>query len=134
MIKDKLYAFDPVIYPRKLWILYRPSLETINKYFVLKDGSEYLKEDYDDLIDTSNGELTSVIYREGELYGGLIIFNKKPTLGVILHESIHFCDYLYEEIGALSQSFSNKNEPYAYLAEWVGNCIESILNDKIKWK
>ena len=134
MIKDKLYSFDPVIYPRKLWILYRPSLETINKYFVLKDRSEYTKEDYDDLTGTSKGELSSVIYKDGELYGGLIIFTLKPTIGTITHECMHFCDYLYEEIGALSQSFSNKNEPYAYLAEWVGNCIEYILNDKIKWK
>ena len=134
MIKDKLYSFDPVIYPRKLWILYRPSLATINKYFELKEGEAYSQNDYDYLMDKANGEVAPVVSKDQSLYGGLIIFKSKPSLGVILHESIHFCDYLYEEIGALSQSFSNKNEPYAYLAEWVGNCIESILNDKIKWK
>ena len=134
MIKDKLYSFDPVIYPRKLWILYRPSLATINKYFLSKDGSEYSEEGCDDPTNPTNGEVAAVRHRDSGFYGGLIILRKKPSLELIFHEGIHFCDYLYEEIGALSQSYSNKNEPYAYLAGWVGGCFESILNDKIKWK
>lgn len=104
MIKDKLYSFDPVIYPRKLWILYRPSLATINKYFELKDGEAYSQNDYDYLMNKANGEVVPVVSKDQSLYGGLIIFKSKPSLGVILHESIHFCDYLYEEIGALSHS------------------------------
>ena len=126
MIKNKIYEFDLQIYPRKLWVLYNPSYHTIAENF-LQDGKPMEFEQYEDLKNTSKGFTSCVIRKEDSECGVIISFFKKPDISTICHESVHFADCVYEELGMVSQNFSQGNEPYAYLAGWASGCIESIL-------
>ena len=127
MKKNKLYEFNPQIYPRKLWVLFKPSYETINKLFH-QDGKPLPFEQFDKMSRCQqNGSTMSVVSRETNDIGVVIIFWSKPKISTISHESVHACDYIFDELGMCTQSFEETNEPYAYLVGWVSGCIELVI-------
>ena len=126
MIKNKLYEFDPQVYPRKLWVLYNPSYHTMAENF-LQNEEEISFEQYSSLKHADNGFTASVMNKNDLSLGVLIVLFKKPSINTISHECVHFADCVYEELGITSQNYSEGNEPYAYLVGWASGCIESIL-------
>jgi hypothetical protein len=125
-----IYEFHPVIYPRLVWITIGAPIDFIKERFniVKPADEEYLKSNIH-LSDFATG--IKVVEIKTRNQGILMIFrDKKFGIGQIAHESVHIADYIFDEIGAYAQDFEDKNEPYAYLVEWIANCIEKVKLNK----
>lgn len=113
MESDKIFEYDPVIYPLKLWIYIGEEFSKLNNKF--DEPIEPLDEDED-----------AVTYeiKQGENSGILILFRNRSvmTTQIIAHESSHAAmfifDYINSEISTIAQ------EPFAYLLGWVAKCCE----------
>jgi hypothetical protein len=120
--KIVFHQFDPVIYPRKVWIAKKATKEAILEHFMLDE--EYLTE-----CPTGIGCVAvciPVINRETNNRGILcnVCAPRIFTTGDAAHEAVHIADYIFDDCGAYSQSFKDKNEPYAYLVGWVTDCFK----------
>jgi hypothetical protein len=126
--KNQIHEFNMDIYPRVLWIVFDEPLEFINKYFDIPecDSDSWHKD---------GGILAQCVptmdKTDGRL-GILVMFRGKKTVSVstIAHESVHVADYIFEEIGAYSQDFKERNEPYAFLVGYIADCIWGIVKSK----
>jgi hypothetical protein len=124
-----IHEFDPLIYPRNIWITVGNSVEEIKREFKFSsDDEKYFSQN----IGKDSAIGFKVIQRSTGYKGILMSFRDKKsmTVGTIAHESVHIADYLYEESGAYSQVLSEKNEPYAYLVGWIADCIYKLKNNK----
>lgn len=127
--------YNPVIYPRILWVA--KSIEACEGYFTFlaNDGSGR-EVSYDSIlknIEDDGGIMMTcqVIRNADDKLGVLVVFadidEVNPT--VIPHEAVHVADYFCEQLGIYTQDFSSSNEPYAYLVGWAGGCISKTLSD-----
>ena len=77
-MKDNVgyWEYDPVIYPRKLWVAIGQSVEDIKGWFVGSDGSEWEPErrNYDGLT------LSEVERRDNGEIGELVVFGSKKDM------------------------------------------------------
>jgi hypothetical protein len=128
MKKCRIHEFDPVIYPRKLWVCLNATVEGLLESFDIKDATlaDALK---------NNAATTCITERKSDGHKGVVIFTNKRkymTTKVMAHESVHFADAVFQELCAYSQEFNHGNEPYAYLVGWSAGCIDESLKYKIK--
>lgn len=123
----KIHQFDPIIYPRLLWVCTTANKDEMLKNFKLNE-SELEKSLYINGVTTCKTELLS----SGK-FGVLVFCNNKKQLTIsnIAHESVHVADCIFEDIGATGQDFSQGNEPYAYLVGWASECIFNAKNFKL---
>ena len=129
-MKTVIHEFDPVIYPRKLWICINPSTVDLEGSFVIdtKYGGGDLKFDkFYSLATTS-----PVFKKDGNYRGVLICFKSRMSADsdIISHESVHAADYICEELGIKGQDFSENNEAYAYLVGWISKCCGEVKKFK----
>ena len=114
MKKKGYYEFDPVIYPRKLWV------------HIGVDFIDIAKSAFDGIIlPDGKDEYFGITYEKAERksdkkYGILVSFplKKYMTMGNISHESSHVVDAIEEACG-----IDHGKEPSAYLFGWVASCI-----------
>jgi hypothetical protein len=113
------YEYDPVIYPRLLWV-------------AIGVGLKDLKEAFDELPDDDDGvEYNGVVYervsrKSDGAYGILACFpsRKVMTMSVLCHEASHIVDAIEEQTG-----IKHGGEPSAYLIGWVAKSLnEARLN------
>lgn len=116
MIKKKIlgyFEYDPVIYPRKLWVHIGDDLkELAPKAFcniVIDENKDY-----------SGVEYGEVIRKSDDKYGILVSFpnRKYMTMDVCAHEASHVCDDLENAL-----NIKHGDEPSAYLLGWIASCI-----------
>ena len=116
MIKKKIlgyYEYDPVIYPRKLWVHIGDDFkELAPKAFcniVVDENKDYYGVEY--------GE---VIRKSDDKYGILVSFPKRKdmTMDICVHEASHVCDDLENAL-----NIKHGDEPSAYLLGWIASCI-----------
>ena len=122
----KIYQFDPMIYPRFLWVVTGGDYSDIKKWFKAYDGDEIEESDISNL----GGLTVSVTFRQDECLGMLIWF---PDIHLakanwITHESVHCTLELFVQLG-LRVDYQNQ-EPLAYLAGWFAECIELVKTGK----
>lgn len=112
MSKKGYYEYDPVIYPRKLWVHVGYDLQAIAaKSF---EGVEPPEKEY-------YGVTYEEVTRKGDnCLGVLVSFQstKDMTMGVCAHEASHACDYIEGAIG-----MEHGGEASAYLLGWIASCI-----------
>ena len=120
MIKKKIlgyFEYDPVIYPRKLWVHIGYDLkELAPKAFynvVIDENKDYRGVEY--------GE---VVRKSDDKYGILVSFPKRKymTMDVCAHEASHVCDDLEKATG-----LEHGGESSAYLIGWIASCINKAL-------
>ena len=120
MIKKKIlgyFEYDPVIYPRKLWVHIGYDLkELAPKAFcniVVDENKDYYGVEY--------GE---VIRKSDDKYGILVSFPKRKdmTMDICVHEASHVCDDLEKATG-----LEHGGESSAYLIGWIASCINKAL-------
>ena len=118
MKEVKVYEFDPVIYPRLLWVSIAPSLEVLNEHFLIDGPAD--ANPFGVGADVF-GCVTRVILRRGEKYGALMVINKRSYVvpSLIAHEAVHVADLFFEQLGIEKGCFSDGNESYAYLVDFV---------------
>ena len=121
MGKMIIHEFRPDVYPRKLWVCLNASSEELLSTFDFIPHSNGLSY----AIENNKASTSSVVKKDGGFMGVLVFSSNRRLLDieVISHESVHVSDYFFEELGMCSQSFSEQNEPYAYLVGWAAKCI-----------
>lgn len=137
-MKTKIWKFDPVIYPFPLLICkYIPEVslrELKDRFFVLDDSGENAQEATDEdftgkpttcsrtiqVIDKVNGQVCILI----------IFFHPELAKdGTKAHEALHFATMLGDWLGFPKVDYRN-DEPYAYIVQWVANCMGCVLRGK----
>ena len=113
--KKGYYEYDPVIYPRKLWVHIGYDLkELAPKAFynvVIDENKDYRGVEY--------GE---VVRKSDDKYGILVSFPKRKdmTMDICVHEASHVCDDLEKATG-----LEHGGESSAYLIGWIASCINN---------
>ena len=118
----KIHQFDPVIYPRKVWVCLGATRKVLEGRF-----------DFDNELDDDmfiNGAVTIMCKEVETGLGGFMVFSPKRVIGInwIAHESCHVADMLFDFIGESTKT----EECHAYLVGWVAECIEKAMKYKKK--
>lgn len=118
-----IHEFEPAIYPRTLWVCIGDDLEALQKMFRYS-----LNEKDEEISLGKNDWLAKVIpVREKETgaLGVVVLFRHKKdiTFSNAAHEAVHIADYIFDELNAYTQGFSEGDEPYAYLVGWAAKCM-----------
>lgn len=134
-IPNNVDEYNPVIYPRKLWVA--KSLDNLGDYFIFlaNDGSDRevsYEKMLDDVEEDGGIMMTCQVIRKCDSKLGVLVIlidleDLNPT--VIPHEAVHVADYYCEQLGIYTQDFSASNEPYAYLVGWAGGCISKTVSE-----
>ena len=118
MEKQKIYEFDPQIYPRKVWVTVGVPFEE------LKDEFEDLKPMEED----SDAQVDHLRKLKPEVRGGVLVrFENLDALkkfGNITHESIHVATEIFDYIGAFHDP--KNQELFAYLCGWIATCMDEV--------
>ena len=118
MEKQKIYEFDPQIYPRKVWVTVGVPFEE------LKDEFEKWKP----MEEGSDAQVDHLRKLKPEVRGGLLVrFENLDTLkkfGNITHESIHVATEIFDYIGAFHDP--KNQELFAYLCGWIAKCMDEV--------
>lgn len=113
MKKKGYYEYDPVIYPRKVWVHIGTDFKEL--------ASEVFAGEliFDDKM--CNGAVFDEVIRKSDgKYGILATFPsaKEMTMKVCSHEASHVCDDIEKAIG-----MEHGGEASAYLLGWIADCI-----------
>ena len=113
MKKKGYYEYDPVIYPRKVWVHIGTNFKEL--------ASEIFEGEliFDDK--TCNGAVFEEFIRKSDgKYGILATFpsSKEMTMKFCSHEASHICDDIEKAIG-----MEHGGEASAYLLGWIADCI-----------
>lgn len=120
-----IHEFDPVIYPRKIWITYDATPDELNDYFPTGD---YL----DNKFKEENG-YEGITYRTADRNnkGGVLIRfadnNEAMESWNMLHEAIHAAGIICQYVG-IQADFDN-DEAFTYLATWIMKCCERVKKE-----
>ena len=128
MKEAKIHEFDPVIYPRLLWVCANSTKQALVERFEIneKQTEESLE---------INGVTTTLVSDLETKKHGILVFctsKKQLTISNIAHESVHVADAIFEAIQAVGEDFSVGNEPFAYLVGWAAGCMNQVRINKFK--
>lgn len=121
-----IHEFDPLIYPRKLWVTYDATTEELNKKFPSGDyyGNKFVDEN----------SYYGVTYRTSDRNnkGGVLIrfCDKEKAMEPwnMVHEAIHAAGHIFSYIG-VNADYDN-DEPFAYLVAWIVKCCCKVKEGK----
>lgn len=133
--KPKIYMFDPVIYPLKLWVAVEPNpQDIIGKFYGILDGSydevtAFTEKDFEK--DGYTDATTYQVRRDGKA-GALVIIWRPKCFGIngISHEASHVTDLMCEYLGVSGFTF-NDGEARAYFNGWVAECLDKAKRGKV---
>lgn len=129
MKKFQIYKFDPVIYPRKIWVATGGERKDIADHFDDEDGDPYFLSE--SIKDSSHAITGSVSDRDTGDYGELVWLHSPAdiTIGIMAHEADHAANLIFKAIGA-NVDVTN-DEPHAYLVGFITDCIEKVKKGKV---
>ena len=128
----KIFEFDPVIYPTRLWVTKCTDVKALGKSFVFLDENDEEYKDNISLEPTTIVRVFSVAHRKSTWMGCLAVINrpKDCDVGIIAHESGHVTDWLCDHLGVGGFSFM-EGEARQYYAGWVARNIDKVLKNKV---
>lgn len=125
MSKAKIYEFDPVIYPRKLWVA-TGNMEEVLSNFEYTDGTPItLKEK--GFFGVTVGFLTD---KKHEKLGVLVYLRHIERPAQAMHEAIHAANKIFRDLGITFNL--DEDEHYAYFVSWICECIDKVRTNKVK--
>lgn len=135
----KIYEFNPVVYPFRLWVGVDIPCEEIKKKFFAWNFEDDTISDITD-ISLFNGTAAATTYpvcaKADNWIGALVNIRRKDkcSVGVIAHEASHVCDFLSDRLGLVGDinNLFSHGEARAYFIEWVADCINSVKQNKVK--
>lgn len=131
--QSKIYEFDPVIYPTRLWAVKNPNVEEVGKLFYPMDSNGNVVDEFGDALNGDGIYANTIIVGHKETFiRGCLISIFRPSqcgAGVCAHEALHYLAFMSEQFGIPLGDFGT-SEPLAYLEQWATNCIWSVLTDK----
>lgn len=130
--RTKIDEYDPVIYPRKLWVsLYDNTMKPFTNRFCYRDGCELT--DMGDSGET-NARTYCVVEKSTGKYGYLVLIDsiglkdKAFLIDTIAHESEHVKTNIFEDI----QLYTNveSQEADAYMVGFIAKSIWKTIFSK----
>lgn len=117
-----IHQFDPVLYPRKVWVCFNATKE------VLEERFEFNGTLIDELFKAKAA--TIVCKDKASNLGGFLVLSVDKTIDInsIAHEASHVADMIFDYIG----EEANTDECKAYLIGWVAECIDKAMKFKDK--
>lgn len=127
MSKLRLMMFDPILYPRKVWVAIGGTIKQLQDRFTDEEGNE-LDEDTTGFA-AKTGQAKS---KETGNLGVLIWFPKTEDVkcGNIAHEAVHAALFIANEMGFRVEVYND--EPIAYLVGWIAGCINAMKTNTVK--
>lgn len=123
----KIHQFNPVIYPRKLWVVKGGNSDLIKRHFTDAYDSEIK---IDEIGDGFDGMAMKVRSKAEGTYGSLVWIISNANIGIISHEASHAAMDILSDIGF---KLDDKNqEPLAYMIGWITDCIWQVKTGKFK--
>lgn len=120
--------YDPIIYPRKLWVGKNASLKDLQKRFLTRDG-----EEIDESWDPTDGTFT--IYVQDRVTGKCGCYVNiadwaydENLINVIAHEAEHVKISIFHDCHV--ESNFDAQEVDAYLVGWCTQCIYNTVTKK----
>lgn len=130
-MKSKIYEFDPVIYPTRLWVCKKPETVDVAELFHPFNNNGEMVDSFGEALEYDGGRYATTVivgnkksHRKGCLIA--ILIPKDCGAGVCSHEALHYVAYLSEQFDIPLGSF-DQSEPLAYLEQWATNCIWCTL-------
>ena len=117
---NKIYEFDPKIYPQRLWVSVGAKKEDLVEF-----------EDVSEMNDYAIATTTPIVNKAKNKGGVLIRFRSKKdmTLSIVAHESTHAAMCILDYVGV---EFDAENqEPVAYMIGWIAECIDKVKRGKL---
>ena len=124
----KVFEFDPVIYPYKLWVCLDNHPKKLESLFKEYSGKKmvYIEDD------TNRFEAFTIpVQKINDSYYGVVVFirNKASlTYELVAHEATHAAKYLFEHIGC----DTSVHEPLEYVVGWIADCIYKVKTNKVE--
>lgn len=127
-MSNKIHQFNPVIYPRKLWVLKGGNSELIKRHFSDTDKSELVipKE----IGDGFDGMVLQVESKDNGCLGSLVWIANCVTVSEVAHEASHVAMDILSEMGYKLDA--ENQEPLSYMIGWVADCIWQVKTGKFK--
>lgn len=117
----KIERFNPVIYPRILWVATGEVNEVTSKFEYSNGDPIILKEK-----GYFGVTLEGIKPKDEETIGVLIYIRHAESVAQLIHEAVHAADIIFNDLGI---SFNlNDDEHYAYFVQWVCDCILHVVN------
>lgn len=128
MNKVVFHKFSPNIYPTNIYIAVTNNQSAISDRFMYEDC-----KDIDDLSVNCDALCLSVIERDTNDFGDLIVFRKKEymTVPTMAHESFHCAANIFRKLG-ISYNDDDNNEAFAYLIGYIVDCCNQVRINKFK--
>ena len=128
MNKAVFHKFSPNIYPINIYIAVTNNQSAISDRFMYEDC-----KDIDDLPVNCDALCLSVIERDNNEFGELIVFRKKEymTVSTMAHESFHCAENICRKLGIVYNNEDN-NEAFAYLIGYIIDCCNQVRTNKFK--
>ena len=116
----QVHDFHPSIYPCRLWV------------YIGGDNMEEEFSKIEKLDDDSIAETQVTRYLPSGKKGVLVRFRSRKvmTAEIVTHESVHAAAEILRMVGG--QIDVENQEPFAYLAGWVADCIDQVKRNKFK--
>lgn len=131
MSKGKIYEFDPLIYPRLLWVV-KGSEDFVKSNFRKKDGSELSDDEVD--MRFCDAWVCKCERKADNRLGIVFFFDSGIEAKQLVHECYHALTAFVSEINAdLPDYESDGMEEFAaYLIEWIFDCCWKVKQGKVK--
>ena len=130
MSKFRIEKFDPVIYPRKVWVAKGGTKENLADIFDDMEGDQYIVSD--EVVTSSYAITDEVMERSSGEYGVFVRLHKLNDVntGTMAHEADHAANLIFKAIGAKVDC--TNDETHAYLVGYITNCIEKVRKNETK--
>lgn len=116
-----MLELDPVIYPRKIWIVPKEELDEFCSRTT--EGNIEFPSDCD------GATWSNIKKRDTGEFGALIAFDGTPTPETIAHESVHAANSVFADLDVIYNM--EDDETLAYLVGWiVKNIHDKYLNNE----
>lgn len=126
---NKIWTFNPQIYPRLLWVVITSDAKTIRDSF----------DDFDEngltyAFANSEAFVFSTRNKDSGRLGVCVCFTgrKYLTIKCISHESVHVASVIFSDCNMAMGFTDNQDEAFAYMVGWAASCIESVKKEKLR--
>lgn len=118
MKKKGYYEYNPVVYPRQLYVMIGATKEDIEKCF--DNTGDWSQGDNDDVWATTIPEVTC---KADGIHGELVVFKSKSKMnaGTMAHEAFHVLSVMMDLLPLRCEPYGT-NEHLAYLLQWIVDC------------
>lgn len=129
-MNSKIYEFDPVLYPVKLWVCKKPDVKDVNSVlYALDENAEIVDDGFGESLDDFGAYAKTFLAgnKKSNLKGCLVVLIRpgECRAGICSHEALHFVAYCSEMFDIPLGTFMH-SEPLAYLEQWATNCIDCV--------